>query len=236
MPIPIIICRQKTSNNNVEMSANSSTMQSSEPVSTGSGTDVETAPSLLSAIKDLTFNTPLLTDQNTEPKHHHVDSLNNFESYSKGTIHEAEDEDLTNEKLHWKETNEFASAIASRAKRLHAAILRAATSPLSQSNSAELTQKVIRLETDLKGMDDKLEEIAKARNEAVASERRVRRGLYRLASGRMTLEDVLKVCIFIIVVFSCSDSTFTFLIVVFLCEGRRKRGQRSLIHGNNCND
>jgi len=47
-------------------------------------------------------------------------------------------------------------------------------------------------ESDLKVSESKLEEMASARNEAAASERRVRRGLYRLASGRMTMEDVLK--------------------------------------------
>ena len=56
-----------------------------------------------------------------------------------------------------------------------------------------MKQEVIRLEAELKEMDERLEEVGKARNEAVASERRVRRGLYRLAGGRMTLEDVLKV-------------------------------------------
>ena len=148
---------------------------------------------MLSALKDLISGTPLPSDKPTETKSHHVDSLNNFESYSKGTIKEPEHEELTNEKIHWKETNEFASAIASRAKRLHSAILQATSSSSSDAKTtADLKQEVVRLEAELKEMDGKLEEIANARNEAVASERRVRRGLYRLASGRMTLEDVLK--------------------------------------------
>jgi predicted trehalose synthase len=119
-----------------------------------------------------------------------VDSLNNFETYSKGTIKEKEDEDLILEKQYWKETNEFASSISSRAKRLHSALLRASG---YETKAVEMKQEVIRLEAELKEMDERLEEVGKARNEAVASERRVRRGLYRLAGGRMTLEDVLKV-------------------------------------------
>lgn len=172
------------------------------PVSTGSGTDVETLPSLLSALKDLVSGTPLPADPPSETKHHHVDTLNNFESYSRGTIKEAEDQDLTNEKIHWKETNEFASAISARAKRLHSAILQATTTSSASDapTTVNLKQEVIRLEAELKEMDEKLEEIAKARNEAVASERRVRRGLYRLASGRMTLEDVLKVRVVLVFV------------------------------------
>ncbi|MGA0861039.1 MAG: hypothetical protein ACO3R2_15855 [bacterium] len=148
----------------------------------------------MSALKDLISGTSLPLDPPTETKSHHVDSLNNFESYSKGTIKEPENEELIDQKLHLKETNEFASAIASRAKRLHSAILQATSSSSpGTKTTAELKQEVIRLEAELKEMDGKLEEIAKARNEAVASERRVRRGLYRLASGRMSLEDVLKV-------------------------------------------
>lgn len=182
------------------------------PVSTGSGTDVETASSLLSALKDLVPNTPLPPDTSPRTKHHHVASLNNFESYSKGTIKEAEDEDLTTEKLHWKETNEFSSGLSARAKRLHSAILQATTSsPDNIASIADLKQEIVRLEAELNDMDGKLEEIARARNEAVASERRVRRGLYRLASGRMTLEDVLKVSLrsfiigYIFTAISCSS-------------------------------
>jgi len=171
---------------------NSSSLPTVPPVSTSSGTDVETAPSLLSALKDLVSHTPLPpADIPTESKSHHVDTLTNFETYYKGTIEAPEDEELTTEKIRWKETNEFASAISSRAKRLHSAILQS-SAVSSDTNTSDLKQEIIRLESELKGMDDKLEEIAKARNEAVASERRVRRGLYRLAGGRMSLEDVLK--------------------------------------------
>lgn len=76
---------------------------------------------------------------------------------------------------------------------MHSAILKA-SSNATTDKEIELKQEIIRLEAEITVMDEKLEEISKARNEAVASERRVRRGLYRLASGRMTLEDVLKVC------------------------------------------
>lgn len=44
-----------------------------------------------------------------------------------------------------------------------------------------LKERIVHLETELRENDERLEEMAKARNEAVASERRVRRGLYRLA-------------------------------------------------------
>ena len=225
---------QKATQNNRE--TNSSSLPTVPPVSTSSGTDVETAPSLLSALKDLISHTPLPpADIPTESKSHHVDTLTNFETYYKGTIEAPEDEELTTEKIRWKETNEFASAISSRAKRLHSAILQS-SAVSSDTNTSDLKQEIIRLESELKEMDDKLEEIAKARNEAVASERRVRRGLYRLAGGRMSLEDVLKVCIILygphyerLLIFVL-HSSFSIL------EGCRKRRQWCLIYGNYCND
>jgi hypothetical protein len=81
---------------------------------------------------------------------------------------------------------------------LHSAILQSTSAAAVAADTAELKLEIVRLEAELKEMDGKLEEIAKARNEAVASERRVRRGLYRLAGGRMTLEDVMKVCLLLL--------------------------------------
>ncbi|KAL3785307.1 hypothetical protein HJC23_008871 [Cyclotella cryptica] len=180
-----------TPKSNGESIIESSTIPIPPPASTGSGTDVETVPSVLSALKDLVSSTPLQLEPPTKKSQHHVNTLNNFESYSNGSIHEKDDEDLIIQKRNWEETNEFAAALTSRAKRLHSAILKA-SSATATDTEIELKQEIIRLEAEIKVMDEKLEEIAKARNEAVASERRVRRGLYRLASGRMTLEDVLK--------------------------------------------
>jgi hypothetical protein len=54
------------------------------------------------------------------------------------------------------------------------------------SPPSEMKQEVIRLEAELKEMDERLEEVGKARNEAVDGYE----GLYGLAGGRMTLEDV----------------------------------------------
>ena len=99
--------------------------------------------------------------------------------------------------------DEFASDLARRATRLRDGVfelMRAAVSNIeSDSDSRNLSlvpmlkERIARLESELRENEGRLEEMPKARNEAVASERRVRRGLYRLASGRMNMEEVLKV-------------------------------------------
>eukprot|EP00585_Thalassiosira_rotula_P001820 CAMPEP_0196136302 /NCGR_PEP_ID=MMETSP0910-20130528/4652_1 /TAXON_ID=49265 /ORGANISM="Thalassiosira rotula, Strain GSO102" /LENGTH=1010 /DNA_ID=CAMNT_0041396567 /DNA_START=337 /DNA_END=3366 /DNA_ORIENTATION=- len=176
---------------------------STSPACTGSGTDVETVNSLLHSIQSLVSNTERIKSKETLPKdpQYHVDGMNNFESYSKGTFKVEEDEDLLYEKRHLKEMEEFTTDIASRATILRDGVLgllRAATSrggsPVNSDfpSAPLLKEQVARLESELNACESKLEEMANARNEAVASERRVRRGLYRMAGGRLTMGDVLK--------------------------------------------
>ena len=170
------------------------------PSCTGSGTDVETVHSLLHSLNCLVTNSEKIQSigENSQDDQYHVDELNNFESYSKGTVKMEEDEDLVEEKRQLQEMDDFATNIAARA-----AILRDGVLGLLRNNSmsqgvssnidaALLKEQIALLESELESSESRLEEMAQTRNEAVASERRVRRGLYRLASGRMTVDDVLK--------------------------------------------
>jgi hypothetical protein len=173
------------------------------PACTGSGTDVETIDFLLRSIHSLVSNTSKL-ESNAEPPpdpRYHVDDLHNFESYSEGTVKVEEDDDLLDEKHQLKEMEEFATDIATRAALLRDGIFgllrtTAAAQGASNGDAASpiplLKEKISKLESEILSTESKLEEMANARNEAAASERRVRRGLYRLATGRMTVEEVLK--------------------------------------------
>lgn len=175
---------------------------SSTPPCTGSGTDVESVNSLLRSIQSLVSNAKRINSKEPSPQdpQYHEDDLNNFEGYSKGTLKVEDDQDFMNEKRHLKAMEEFATDIASRAAILRDGVLgllRTVSLGGSVSNSdshsaSTLKEQIARLESTLNSTESKLEEMATARNEAVASERRVRRGLYRLTSGRMTMEDVLK--------------------------------------------
>jgi hypothetical protein len=172
------------------------------PSSTGSGTDVETIHSLLHSIQTLVSNTEKIESIGHPPKdpQYHVNDLNNFESYSKGSAKVEDDDDLFVERRRLQEMDDFATDIAARAGLLRDGVLgllriipvahgtpnadAAASVPL-------LKEQIALLESELESSESRLEEMARARNEAATSERRVRRGLYRLASGRMTMDDVL---------------------------------------------
>jgi len=66
--------------------------------------------------------------------------------------------------------------------------------------------------------------MANARNEAAASERRVRRGLYRLASGRMTVEEVLKAV-------EKEDNGVSFMETLAMIDGMNSKNVASSPHG-----
>jgi hypothetical protein len=62
----------------------------------------------------------------------------------------------------------------------------------SKTRLVELEGQVRSLQSRLQDADTRIAELAATKDEAVESDRRVRRGLYRLAAGRMQLPEVLK--------------------------------------------
>ena len=58
---------------------------------------------------------------------------------------------------------------------------------------ASLQKQIATLELTCQELELKIQELARAREEANVSERKVRRGLYRVAGGRMKIEEVLQV-------------------------------------------
>ncbi|OEU16183.1 hypothetical protein FRACYDRAFT_136128, partial [Fragilariopsis cylindrus CCMP1102] len=62
----------------------------------------------------------------------------------------------------------------------------------STPSTMELQNQVSKAEAENVTLQDQLKEMARSRDEMVESDRRVRRGLYRLAAGRMNLKEVLK--------------------------------------------
>ena len=186
---------QKQPNNSVSCDSTDA------PSCTGSGTDVETIHSLLHSLNCLVTNSEKIQsigEDSPQDDQYHVDELNNFESYSKGTVKMEEDEDLVEEKRQLQEMDDFATNIAARAAILRDGVLgllrnySMSQGVSSNIDAALLKEQIALLESELEFSESRLEEMAQTRNEAVASERRVRRGLYRLASGRMTVDDVLK--------------------------------------------
>ena len=65
-------------------------------------------------------------------------------------------------------------------------------SAVSVTKLAELHGEVTALQSKIRDYEERITELAKSRDEAVESDRKVRRGLYRLSAGRMKLDEVMK--------------------------------------------
>jgi len=170
-------------NNNTTTATNNHNHNRNHPInspSTGNGESVE----LMGALVELLETT--LYSSTTTPQPMDMDDNSN----------EATTETLTTRSL---------EAVSSRARLLQQCILKVLTSSNGSSTStsssskskalqhtAELTAQISTLQSKCKTMQTKIQELAKARDDATNSDRRVRRGLYRLASKRMKLEEVLK--------------------------------------------
>ena len=61
-------------------------------------------------------------------------------------------------------------------------------------NIAQLYQQLSIYRQNIDAFQDKVAELTKEKQDALQAEKRVRRGLYRIAAGRLKIEDVMKVC------------------------------------------
>lgn len=68
------------------------------------------------------------------------------------------------------------------------------TSSTNHDVSMDSLQDNVRsLKSTIEGLENQVEELGKARDEALERERRLRRGLYRVSAGRLDIEEVMKV-------------------------------------------
>mmetsp|Transcript_35598 Transcript_35598/g.81380 ORF Transcript_35598/g.81380 Transcript_35598/m.81380 type:complete len:973 (-) Transcript_35598:68-2986(-) len=182
----------------------------SGPNCTGTGADVESSTHILHSLLDLVSNPNQIStkmdhddpeDPQTGPQ------PNDFESYTRGiTVKLEPDEkaEFLSEKILLDDMEGFVGDLAARTRSLKDGILNllrnsakgdpgdgGASESASSADIVELKARVSSLQSRLSSTTSQLEEMANSRNEAGASERRVRRALYRLASGRMTLEEIM---------------------------------------------
>lgn len=162
------------------------------PGSTGVKGDVETVSSLLSAIARLAQTPSLLkSEDSAEPS-------------------EAKREDGDDDEVPAEEPGaDVALALSRRAEALRSALVNVLRSALDGATSARGPKKeddedgplhaaslhrcIASMENRCGELNVRIEELVKSRDEVAAGERRVRRGLYRLASGRMKVAEVLEV-------------------------------------------
>jgi len=169
---------------------------SSAPVSTGSGMSVELIGALLDSLATLGATT-------ANKKRRRIKGDDDGEDASSAEEAESQfgddfmDVDVA-EKQHLDDLLRITDNIAKRAATLQrwiwSLLQRVQGSPDAPALdlSDESQQQVITLMAKNKSLKAKLKEISRSRDEMCESEKRVRRGLYRLAAGRVQLKEVLK--------------------------------------------
>jgi chromosome segregation ATPase len=98
-----------------------------------------------------------------------------------------------------EEITRVTKAIAKRAKVLQEGIWKVLSGGKNSGevapavlSAAELQGQISALQSQIRDYEVQIAELTKSREEALDSDRKVRRGLYRLAAGRMKLQEVLK--------------------------------------------
>ena len=186
------------------------------PPSTGTGDGVETVPALVASLIRLAEAPPILpppakedgASGSAQPKKDEEDDaamdIDGVDNDTAGVAaYEAQciQADLSH-------LSRSAASVASRADALRNALVPLLRNALSSASAtveklatvdpllepSSLRRDIAALQNQLGEKESKLAELTFARDEAAKGERRVRRGLYRLASGRMKLSDVIKVC------------------------------------------
>ena len=193
------------------------------PPSTGTGDGVETVPALVASLIRLAEAPPILpppakedgASGSAQPKKEEEDDAamdtDGVDNDAAGVAAYAEEDERR--EAQYVQADLFhlsrsAVSVASRADALRNALVPLLRNALSSASAtveklaavdplldpSSLRRDIAALQNQLGEKESKLAELTFARDEAAKGERRVRRGLYRLASGRMKLSDVIKVC------------------------------------------
>lgn len=185
------------------------TVPQDTPPSTGEGADVETILEAMTSITQLSsspFESALdrnnvLSSQTDDPNNqdhsimddHDIQThLNYLQTLSKAA------QNFSNRCIQFQELLlKFVTRISSLSSTEDENTHATATEHRPYDRTAEIAkyhQQIASLQTSCEAFKAQSEELAKSRDEANESERRVRRGLYRIASGRMSITEVLQVC------------------------------------------
>lgn len=183
--------------------------------STGTGLDVEATEFIIDSMKNLAYSSKLLNsptsssiDDYISPKKVDARGKKCDEVTMNSKIKQGEDMEDSFLLLLSKIINSFSQRSTTFQKLILQLVRSLVTSfPTFSSNdniyrckllldeifrSAELKKEIYFLRAKCSELESKLYELTKARDDASDSERIVRRGLYRIASGRMKIEEVLK--------------------------------------------
>lgn len=181
------------------------------PLSTGSGTSVELVGALFHSLAQLgnvtttTASTRRKSTENGDELHAMSDEDEDNENIPlEEPIPEAQGQDEFSEPVHTKQqlddllqiTNKISTRASTLQGWIWTLLQRLENGSSERVGVAEQVhaaqQQVARLKAKNMTMKEKMKELARSRDELLESDKRVRRGLYRLAAGRVQLDEVLK--------------------------------------------
>lgn len=178
-----------------------------DPLSTGSGTSVETIGAFLKSLAQLGASTKSSTREETNKNANGEEKCATKDDCRMDVKEEldsasGEAEDSSIERKFLSDLSQITENITERAALLQTWIWTCLQNDekshllngkvMSPSTAMELQTKIIHLESENTSLQQQIEELGRSRDEILESDRRVRRGLYRLAAGRVQLKEVLK--------------------------------------------
>lgn len=185
--------------------------------STGKGTDVEHVYSIMQSIIQLSnSSTSFQTDAETMSCQHEelMTPVKQEDGVNIKYQNDDDDDDMESEsvveKLFLKHLSGATTFFSKRITNFQRLVLNLIQQNMYQQNSnsdiqhddkdmkellkfGELRRQIAKLTNNCQDLEEKMVDLAKDRDVAKNSERKVRRGLYRVATGRMKIDEVLKV-------------------------------------------
>jgi E3 ubiquitin-protein ligase BRE1 len=204
------LCGDKNNGNGENSNSTLTTADASlAPLSTGSGTSVELIGAFINSLSRLGTANKNRISKIKGGSDDEGETKNNNKEEKAGDKMDVDDDDTAMESESMKENqalkelSRVSESVAERAAGLQSLIwsllqkveksqvLNGVVS-FSPPSSLELEDTVTRLQAENAILQERVDELGRSRDEITESDRRVRRGLYRLASGRVNLKEVLK--------------------------------------------
>jgi predicted nuclease with TOPRIM domain len=177
------------SNTNTSTSINNNTVS---PPSTGARKSVELIGALLDSLAALGNNGSSTSKRRIDDQGQHEDDDSNTSSINDnhGLTMEGAEQQQLDDLL--RITDNIAQRAATLQDWIWSLLPKVEGAPVAVSDAAQLSQQLARQKAKVKTLKQELKELARTRDEMQQSEKRVRRGLYRLAAGRVNLKEVLE--------------------------------------------
>lgn len=161
---------------------------SAPPPSTGTRKSVELIGALLDSLAALGNNGS--TRRRIDDQDEDDDSTDSSNSDNHGVTMEGAEQQQLDDLL--RITDNIAQRAATLQDWIWSLLPKVEGVPAAVSDAAQLSQQLARQKAKVKTLKQELKELARTRDEMHQSEKRVRRGLYRLAAGRVNLKEVLE--------------------------------------------